>query len=77
MAGEGGWLTLQQAVVGDDDEGVHRGAQVGECLARLALALAPLKREGHGDNADVRVNGAERVVGRFRFARAGDGVEQG
>ena len=31
----------------------------------------------HGDDADVRVNGAERIVRRFGLAGAGDRVEQG
>ena len=34
-------------------------------------------RVGHGDDADVGVDGAERIVRRLRLARAGDGVEQG
>ncbi len=31
----------------------------------------------HGDDADVGVDGAERIVGRFGLAGAGDGVKQG
>ena len=34
-------------------------------------------RVGHGDDADVGVDGAEGIVGRLRLAGAGDGVEQG
>ena len=34
-------------------------------------------RVGHGDDADVGVDRAERVVGRFRLAGAGHSVEQG
>ncbi len=33
-------------------------------------------RVRHRHHADVRVDGAERIVGRFRLAAAGDGVEQ-
>ena len=32
---------------------------------------------GHGDDADVRIDGAEGIVGRLRLAGAGDGVEEG
>ena len=32
---------------------------------------------GHRDDADVRVNGAERIVRGLGLARARDGVEQG
>ncbi len=31
----------------------------------------------HGDDAEVRLDGAERVIFRLRLVRAGDGVEQG
>ena len=34
-------------------------------------------RVGHGDDADVRIDGAKRVVRRLRLLRAGDGVEEG
>jgi hypothetical protein len=34
-------------------------------------------RIGHGDDADVRVDRAERIIRRLRFARACDGVEEG
>ncbi len=33
-------------------------------------------RVGHGDDADVGINGAEGIVGRFRVPGARDGVEQ-
>ena len=32
---------------------------------------------GHGDDAEVRVDRAERIIGRLRFSRARDGVEKG
>ncbi len=32
---------------------------------------------GHGDDADVGVNSAERIIRRLRLAGAGDGVEEG
>ena len=34
-------------------------------------------RVRHGDDADVRVNGAEGIIRRLGLARARDGVEQG
>ena len=33
-------------------------------------------RVRHCHHADIRVDGAERIVGRFRLTAAGDGVEQ-
>ena len=32
---------------------------------------------GHGDHADVGVDGAKGIIGRLRFAGAGDGIKQG
>ncbi len=32
---------------------------------------------GHGDDADVRIDGAEGIVGRLRLAGAGHGIEEG
>ena len=43
-------------------------------LAIFASSSQP--RVGHGDDADVGVDGAEGIVGRLRLAGAGDGVEQ-
>jgi hypothetical protein len=34
-------------------------------------------RVRHGDDADVRVNGAKGIIRRLGLARARDGVEQG
>ena len=34
-------------------------------------------RVRHGHHADVGIDGAERIVGRLRLPRPGDGVEQG
>ena len=42
---------IAQAVVGDDDQGVHRFGQPGNALFGLAQALAAFKAEGLGDNA--------------------------
>ena len=43
----------------------------------FAISLQHLEpRVGHGDDADVRVDRAEGIVGRLRLAGAGDGVEQ-
>ena len=33
-------------------------------------------RIGHGDDADVRIDRAERIIFRRRFVRAGDGVKE-
>jgi hypothetical protein len=30
----------------------------------------------HSDDAEIRVNRAERIIRRLRFTRAGDGVEK-
>ena len=40
----------QQALVGDDDERVHLGAQLGEAVVGLAQAAPPLEAEGTGDH---------------------------
>ena len=48
-------------------------------MTTLVFAIAAARRSrasGHGDDADVRVDGAERIVGRLGFAGAGDGVEE-
>jgi hypothetical protein len=75
-----GRRTVQQAVVGDGDERVHRGLQVGQRAARLVQALAALKRERHGDDAAAggvgtgaatfRAGGPDRVVGSSTCGRA-------
>ena len=33
-------------------------------------------RIGHRDDAEIGIDGAERIIGRLRFARAGDGIEE-
>ena len=43
-------------------------------VVHLGELVQPLV--GHGHHADVRLDGAERIVGALR-ARVGDGVEQG
>ena len=43
-------------------------------VVHLGELVEPLV--GHGHHADVRLDGAERIVGALR-ARVGDGVEQG
>jgi hypothetical protein len=49
---------------GDDDVGL------GDFLQDVGALV------GHGDDAHIGIDGAERVVGRFRLAGAGEGVEK-
>ena len=49
---------------GDDDAGLGDALQLGQ------------PRVGHRHDADVRIDGAERIVRRLGFAGPGDGVEQ-
>src|SRR5262249_29553103 len=43
-------------------------------MAQLREHVEPRIR--YRDHADIRIDGAERIVRRLRLARAGDGVEQ-
>ena len=67
-------LALGRALdeAGDVDKLDHRG---GLFLRLIHLSQIVQPRVRHGDHADVRVDGAKRVVGDFR-ARVRDGVEQ-
>ena len=50
----------------------------GHSLLRLGhLGEFVETRVGHGDHADVGVDGAEGIVGGLRLAGAGDRIEQG
>ena len=67
-------LALGRALdeAGDVDKLDHRG---GLFLWLIHLSQIIQPRIRHGDHADVRVDGAERIVGDFR-ARVRNGVEQ-
>ena len=61
----------------DKTRDVHELDDGGRLLVRvvhLGELVEPLVR--HGDDADIRLNRTERIVGALR-ARAGDGVEEG
>ena len=58
---------------GDVDE-LHGGGHGAVGLDEAGDAVEPLV--GHGDHADVGIDGAERVVGRLRFC-CGEGIEDG
>ena len=58
---------------GDVDELDHgRDDHVG--FDHLLQHLQP--RIGHGHHADVRIDGAKRIIGRLGLAGAGDGIKQ-
>ena len=63
---------LDQA--GDVHE-LDRGGDDHLASSAIALQLGE-PRIGHGDDADVGIDGAEGIIGRFGLAGAGDGVEQ-
>ncbi len=70
--------TLAAARAAHQSGDVHELDRRRDQLLRAGqLAQHPQPGIGHGDDADVRVNGAKGIVGRLRLAGAGDGVEEG
>ena len=73
LVAQTGALACALDQTGDIDE-LHDGGSLFVGLPDLSQLIQPLV--GHGHDAAVRLDGAERIVGRLRVLGGGDGVEQ-